>query len=141
LGDARLSLASAPRNSFDVLLVDAFSSDAIPVHLLTREALALYRSRIAADGVIACHISNKYLDLRPVLEALAEDAGLISLIYEDVHVPKNSGGRLPSVWVAMTASRVTADAIGRDARWRPLDVPRMRRPWTDDFSNVLSVLR
>lgn len=141
LGDARLSLEREPARNFDVVLVDAFSSDAIPVHLLTREALALYRSRLAADGVIAWHISNKYVDLRPVLEALAMDARLRALIYEDLHVPVNAGGRLPSVWVVMTANQVTAAAIGRDARWSQLEVPQTRHVWTDDFSNVLSVLR
>jgi hypothetical protein len=141
LGDARLSLAGAPARGFDVLLVDAFSSDAIPVHLLTREALALYRSRLAVDGVIAWHISNKYVDLRPVLAGLADDARLGSFIYEDLEVPKNAAGRLPSIWVAMTASRVTAGALGRDARWHPLNAARVRKLWTDDFSNVLGVLR
>ena len=141
LGDARLSLARAPQRSFDVLLVDAFSSDAIPVHLLTREALALYRSRLAVDGVIGWHISNKYVDLRPVLAALAEDAGLTSLIYEDLRVPANAGGRLPSIWVVMTASQTAAEAIERDPRWKPLAVARLPRPWTDDFSNILRVLR
>jgi hypothetical protein len=141
LGDARLSLERAPRRAFDVLLVDAFSSDAIPVHLLTREALALYRSRLATDGVIAWHISNKYLDLRPVLAALAADSRLTALIYEDLRVPNNAGGRLPSVWVAMTASSATADAIRRDGRWRRLTELGGRQLWTDDFSNVLGVLR
>jgi hypothetical protein len=108
---------------------------------LTREALALYRSRLAEDGVIAWHISNKYLDLRPVLEALAKDAGLRALIYEDLHVAANASGRLPSVWVAMTAGEAAAQALGRDARWRPLGIPRLRHVWTDDFSNILSVLR
>lgn len=141
LGDARLSLEHAAFHGFDVLLVDAFSSDAIPIHLLTREALALYRSRLAPDGIIAWHISNQYLDLRPVLASLADNAGLTALIYADLNIPKDSGGRLPSVWVAMTASAVTADDISRDRRWRPLDRIRVRRVWTDDFSNVLSVLR
>ena len=96
LGDARLSIEREPGERFDVLAIDAFSSDAIPVHLLTREALALYRSRLAADGVIAWHISNKYLDLRPVLEALAADAGLVALICDDAIVPSPSRGRFPS---------------------------------------------
>jgi spermidine synthase len=125
---------------FDVLIIDAFSSDAIPTHLLTREALALYRSRLAPDGLIAWHISNKYLDLRPVVEALARDDGLVALVDADLQIPVNAHGRLPSIWVVTTASEKTARAVGSDPRWRPL---RTKRPqlWTDDFSNVLGVLR
>jgi hypothetical protein len=141
LGDARLSLAVAPPRSFDVLLVDAFSSDAIPMHLLTREALALYRQRLAEDGIVAWHISNRYLDLRPVLQGLAADAGMTALIFSDQQIPKESGGRFPSVWVAMTAGPKTLDAIRSDSRWLPLRSPRPPIVWTDQRSDVLSVLR
>src|SRR5205823_597658 len=109
LGDARLSLGTAAPRSIDVLLVDAFSSDAIPTHLLTREALALYRTRLAEDGVIAWHISNRYLDLRPVLQGLAADAGMTALIFSDQQIPKQAGGRFPSVWVVMSAGTKTID--------------------------------
>jgi spermidine synthase len=141
LGDARLSIEREPGGWFDVLAIDAFSSDAIPVHLLTREALALYRSRLAADGVIAWHISNKHLDLRPVLEALAADAGLLAIICDDATVPPPSRGRFPSTWVAMTASDRTATSISRDVRWVRLASGRRPELWTDDFSNVLGVVR
>jgi hypothetical protein len=111
------------------------------VHLLTREALALYRSRLASDGVISWHISNKYLDLRPVLEALAANAGLVALIRDDAIIPRPSGGRFPSTWVVMTASDTTAASIGRDVRWVRLQSGRRAELWTDDFSNVLGVIR
>jgi hypothetical protein len=139
LGDARLSLAREPERSIDVLIVDAFSSDAIPVHLLTREALALYRTRLAANGVIAWHISNKYLDLRPVLDGLARDAKLDALICTDRGVPPIAG-RLPSLWVMTTADREFAGALEGRGCWRrfAMQTPRL---WRDDFSNVLSVLR
>jgi hypothetical protein len=139
LGDARISLERERELKFDLLLVDAFSSDAIPVHLLTREALAVYRSRVTENGVIAWHISNKYLDLRPVLDGLARDARLAALICADRGVPAISG-RLPSVWVVTTADRSFARAIETRGCWRPLamQAPKL---WRDDFSNVLSVLR
>jgi len=140
VGDARLSLERDSTRVFDVLIVDAFSSDAIPTHLLTREAVALYRSRLAPDGLIAWHISNKYLDLRPVLDALARDAGLIALIDADVNVPRNSGGRLPSIWVTTTASDRTAAAIRADPHWTTLHTTRPQL-WTDDFSNLFRILR
>ena len=141
LGDARLSLAAAAPRSLDVLLVDAFSSDAIPTHLLTREALALYRLRLADDGIVAWHISNRYLDLRPVLQGLAADAGMTALIFSDQHIPKESRGRFPSVWVAMSAGPITIDAIRSDPRWQPLRSPRPPILWTDQRSDVFSVLR
>jgi len=141
LGDARLSLAAAPTRSLDVLLVDAFSSDAIPTHLLTREALALYRRRLAEDGIVAWHISNRYLDLRPVLQGLAGDAGMTALIMSDQNIPKQSGGRFPSVWVAMSAGPKTIASILGDRRWQPLRSPRPPILWTDERSDVLSVLR
>jgi len=141
LGDARLSLAAASPRSLDVLLVDAFSSDAIPTHLLTREALALYRRGLAEDGIVAWHISNRYLDLRPVLQGLAEDAGMTALIFSDNHVPKAPGGRFPSVWVVMSAGPKTLDAIRSDNRWLPLQSPRPPILWTDERSDVFSVLR
>ena len=141
LGDARLSLAAALPRSLDVLLVDAFSSDAIPTHLLTREALQLYRQRLAEDGVIAWHISNRYLDLRPVLEGLAADAGMTALIFSDQKIPKDSGGRFPSIWVVMSAGPKTVDAIRSDSRWLPLRSPRPPILWTDERSDVFSVLR
>lgn len=140
IGDARMSLEREPAQTFDVLIVDAFSSDAIPTHLLTREALTLYRSHLAPDGLIAWHISNKYLDLRPVLEALANDAGLVALIDADLQIPANAQGRLPSIWVVTTASERTANAIRSDPRWRPLQTQRPQL-WTDDFSNVFRLLR
>ena len=77
VGDARLRLRDAPDGGYGLIVLDAFSSDAIPMHLLTREALRLYRDKLADGGLIAFHISNRYLDLAPVLGALARDAGLI----------------------------------------------------------------
>jgi predicted membrane-bound spermidine synthase len=140
IGDARVSLERDSEELFDVLIIDAFSSDAIPTHLLTREAVSLYRSRLAPDGIIAWHISNEHVDLRPVLDALARDAGLIALIDSDMNVPHESFGRFPSIWVATTASDRTASAIRSDPGWLPLHTARPQL-WTDDFSNLFRVLR
>ena len=141
LGDARLSLAAASPRSLDVLLIDAFSSDAIPIHLVTREALALYRQRLADDGVVAWHISNRYLDLRPVLQGLAAAAGMTALIFSDDQVPTEAGGRFPSIWVVMSSGPKTIEAIRSDSRWLPLRSPRPAIRWTDERSDVFSVLR
>ena len=140
-GDARLSLARAPRARYGVLVADAFSSDAIPVHLLTREALALYRSRLRPGGVIAFHISNRFLELEPVLGALARDAGLRCIAQKE---PRSElghpRGKIPSHWVAMAARDADLGAAAGDSRWKPC-----RRkggdPWTDDFSSPVGALR
>lgn len=83
LGDARLSLMNEASNEFDLLILDAFSSDAIPVHLLTREALAIYQNAVAEDGLLAFHISNRHLALQPVLARLATDRELTALVRND----------------------------------------------------------
>jgi hypothetical protein len=140
LGDARVSLSAAAPSRDNLIIVDAFSSDAVPVHLLTREALALYRSRLAPDGVIAWHVSNKYLALWRVLGALAADAQLAALVNTDVDVPSDAGGRLPSIWVVMTPSAEHGSRLRIDPRWHPLKAPKPVL-WTDDFSNVASILR
>jgi spermidine synthase len=139
VGDARVSLERDSARVFDMMIIDAFSSDAIPTHLLTREAVSLYRSRLAPDGLIAWHISNRYVDLRPVLDALARDAGLVALIDADESVPHNSYGRFPSIWVVTTASDRTANALRSDPRWLPLHTKRPQL-WTDEFSNVFRLM-
>jgi spermidine synthase len=80
LGDARLKMREAPDHHYKVILVDAFTSDAIPIHLITLEALQLYRRKLAPDGIVAFHISNRYLDLEPVLANLAKHEGMVALI-------------------------------------------------------------
>ncbi len=145
LGDARLSLEIDLREGgsreFDLLVLDAFSSDAIPVHLLTREAMALYLAHLKQpDGLLALHVSNRYLDLRPLVASLAEDYGLASRwIYA------HTGGdelQRPSSWVLLAADEsVFTDLdpfLPSDARDRP---DRRVASWTDSFSNLFQVIR
>lgn len=142
LGDARLTLASAPDASFDVLVLDAFSSDAIPVHLVTREALALYRRKLAPRGLLACHISNLHLDLEPVFADLAHDAHLACLVRDDTVIsPEESAlGKAPSVWLVMASQPADLAALARDPRWRPARHDA-RAVWTDDYSSLLAAFR
>ncbi len=88
-GDGRLSLAEAPPHRYDLLVIDAFNSDAIPIHLLTLEALSMYRSKLSEGGVLLFHLSNRYLDLEPVLGRLARAANLSGLIREDTRPRPN----------------------------------------------------
>jgi hypothetical protein len=141
LGDARLSLARTPV-AYDLLLLDAFSSDAIPVHLLTREALELYVARLAHDGVLAFHISNQHMNLRPVLAALAGDLGLSALVQLDLPPrERRRDGHIASEWLLMARAPSDFGILQADARWQRPSIPRGVRAWSDDFSDVLGAMK
>jgi hypothetical protein len=139
LGDARLSLEREPPQGFDVLAIDAFSSDAIPVHLLTREALALYRRHLRVGGVIAFHISNRFLDLAPVVEALAADQQLQAISVVDRGL---TGLRpMPNVWMLLAQTPGTLDAAELVRAAQPATLHHDGPLWSDDYNNLLQVLR
>jgi len=140
IGDARVSLKRVPERTYDLLVLDAFSSDAIPMHLLTREAFAVYLSRLTADGVLLLHISNRHLRLSPIVGRLAENQGLIALEEIDGIQPDSPEGKQASEWVVMARKPADVDALARDRRWSALAPPSAAPLWTDDFSNILSVL-
>jgi SAM-dependent methyltransferase len=139
LGDARLSLQNEAPQQFDVLAVDAFSGDAIPVHLLTREAFALYLRHLKPDGVLAVHTSNTYLDLPPIVQLLATDAGCqAEMIFNDDDHRKLVDS---SDWVLVTRNRRLLDSIDSSVMIEPISVPANLRVWTDDFNNLFQILR
>jgi hypothetical protein len=139
LGDARLSLQSEAAQQFDVLAVDAFSGDAIPVHLLTREAFALYMRHLKPEGVLAVHTSNTYLNLPPVVQLLAADAGCETrLVTNDDEHRKLIDS---SDWVLVTRSRRFLDGLDSSLMSEPISVPADLRVWTDDFNNLFQILR
>jgi SAM-dependent methyltransferase len=142
LGDARLSLVSAPDASYDLIALDAFSSDAIPVHLVTREALALYMRKLKPGGSVVFHISNRYLSLDPVLAELARDARLAGAS-KDFNVTADEKAQMhyASRWVALSRSAVTLAPLIRDRGWSVLPPSAKVRLWTDDFSDILAVLK
>ncbi|HEX5077553.1 MAG TPA: fused MFS/spermidine synthase [Geminicoccaceae bacterium] len=141
LGDARRSLQAVPGGQFDLIILDAFSSDAIPVHLLTREAMALYLDKLAPGGLIALHISNRNLDLAPVVAALLADAGLAGRVQTLVPPPEAQRAyRNAATWVAIARGEAELGAIADDPRWRRMPATAAR-PWTDDFSNLIGALR
>jgi hypothetical protein len=132
-GDGRLSLAAAPAGGHDLIVIDAFSSDAIPAHLLTREALATYRTALADDGVVGFHVSNRYFDLLPVVARLAEDAGL------DV-VARHGIGDVPGALVTTAVAVGTPAALDElhELGWET--VAPGGALWTDDHADVLGAL-
>ena len=140
LGDARLSLARVPQHSYGLMILDAFSSDAIPVHLMTREAVALYLSRLVPGGVLAFHISNRHLNLAPVLAQIAASHGLA--IRQQVHKvdPARTPAVLASWWIVMAQHDSDLGPLASDARWTIPRIPASTPLWTDDFSNIFSVL-
>ena len=142
IGDARVSLGRARQGQFGLIILDAFSSDAIPIHLLTREALSVYLSRLAPGGVIALHISNLHVALSPVLGRLAQAEGLSALWQGE---PSTAGsltdGKFPSEWMVLARDPADFGALARDPRWNPPVVQATTPLWSDDFSNILSVLR
>jgi spermidine synthase len=139
-GDARLSLERARPHEFGLLVADAFSSDAVPTHLLTREALRLYRSKLRPGGVLAFHISNRFLDLQPVLGEVAAAERLTCLAQNELPTPHPPRGKRPSHWVVMAARPSDLGALTTDRRWRRCRRTPGRDAWSDNFSSPVSAL-
>jgi SAM-dependent methyltransferase len=142
LGDARLSL-DRERDSgrkFDLIVVDAFSSDAIPVHLLTREALRVYRARLKEDGVVVFHTSNRYLRLEPVVANVAGAEGMAALMMSDDAGTKTLG-KVGSTWVAVAHREEDLGALHEKPRWVRPPGDESVGVWTDDYSNLLRVFQ
>jgi hypothetical protein len=139
MGDARLSLAADETEHFDVLVIDAFSGDAIPVHLLTREAVALYLQRLKPEGVLAIHTSNTYLDLNPVVKLLADDAGVESRLIsnnDDQHKLIDAAD-----WMLLTRNQDFLLKLDETVLQDSIDIPPKLRVWTDDYNNLFQILR
>lgn len=143
LGDGRLKLLSAPDGFYDVMILDAYSSDSVPVHLLTREALQLYLRKIKSNGKLLFHISNRYLDLEPVLGNLAEDSGLFGLAQTDWSVdPEDKAhGKVPSCYVVISRNALDIAPLGVDPRWKAISTRRDVGIWTDSFSSIFKIIR
>ncbi len=140
LGDARLNLERDPPQNFDVLVVDAFSGDAIPVHLITREAMAVYLRHIRPGGVIAFHVTNRYLDLPPVVARIAEHFALATTLVSDDPEGDDTDAYSRTDWVLVSAHRrLLADPAL--AKTSVIAVRPDWRPWTDDFNNLYGILR
>ena len=141
IGDGRQSLRRMPDEVFDLLVLDAFSSDAIPVHMLTREALALYMRKLVPGGITLLHISNRYLDLEPVVANLVNDAGLAALIREhDPSDDESLAGASASTWVAVASDPNDLGSLESDDRWRAPEPNPTVGVWTDDYSNVFRIM-
>jgi hypothetical protein len=139
-GDARLNLQNAQAGHYGLIVLDAFSSDAIPVHLITQQALDLYLSKLAGGGILAFHISNRSLDLTPILADLAQSRNLVCIGFDDLK-PGSFEGKDPSQWVVMARSAPEISNLSINSQWQPLKGQRDRRVWSDDFSNIIRAIR
>lgn len=143
LGDARLSLQKTPDARYDVLVMDTFSSDFVPLHLVTREAVALYLAKLKPGGVLLFHVSNRLFDLKPVLARLAQADGA-RLVYSHGEVdPQVSAatGRFTSDWVAMTKDDDGRRRLERVGGWTEIAADGARPPWTDDFVDLFEAIK
>jgi spermidine synthase len=140
IGDARVELARLPRESFDLLAIDAFSSDAIPLHLLTEEAAEVYFRALAPDGLLLIHISNRFVDLETVLSALARERGYAAALRDDRGSPEmQARGLSYSRWVVLSRDPARLAALTTGGGWKPLGPPAAS-VWRDDFASILPYL-
>lgn len=137
-------LARQPAGAQDLIALDAFSSDAVPMHLLTAEAMAMYARALKPDGLLMVHISNRYLDLEPLIAAIARAQGWTARIRDYVPTPDeaaaNSGH---SVWIAMAHDPAVIDrlvALSAPQSWQPFRPRPGFAPWTDDYATILPLL-
>ena len=138
LGDARLSLEREAPQNFDLLVVDAFSSDSIPVHLITKEAMAVYLKHVKPGGAVVFHVTNRFLELAPVVKQIADSHGLhAALIVDDEGLTNLSN----TDWVIVTRERaLVEDRAHRRESNADRDIPGLR-PWSDDFNNLFQILK
>jgi hypothetical protein len=145
-GDARLvmeeELSQGRTGAYDILVVDAFSSDSIPIHLLTRECFDVYSRHVQDGGILAFHISNRYVDLRPVICRHATDQGFLSTVVNRGPIDPELGRMVSaSDWVLVCREQPTMDRLSATGRTEKFDVPASFRTWTDDFNSIFDVLR
>ena len=143
LGDGRLTMAKAPNHSYDLIVLDAFGSDSVPVHLVTREAIQMYLSKLRPGGTILFNISNKYVNLAAVLAGEASNLSLVGFQRTDTEVTaaQSAVGKYPSAWLVLAPAPENLGNIPADPAWRALRSDPNDPVWTDDFSDVLSVTR
>jgi hypothetical protein len=142
LGEGRLNLARQPDDEFDVLVLDAFTSDAIPTHLITREAVQLYLEKLKPGGILLLNISNKYVSLAPVLGAISRDLDLTGRWRYYTPTSKEADtGEFPATWVVIGRTPAALGPLAGDSRWEPLPNERRVPAWTDSYSSLLGVMK
>jgi hypothetical protein len=141
LGDARLTLAES-KDQYDLIVLDAFSSDAIPIHLMTREAMATYLSKLAPHGIVIMHVSNRHMELASVVAGIAHANGLVSRVNNRAARDGEDDSDYLFTSTVVISAREDADfaTLREDADWTPIELPAGQRIWTDDYSNVIGAV-
>jgi spermidine synthase len=142
LGDARLTMTEAPDGFYDIIYVDAFSSDAIPVHLLTREAMAIYKSKLAPGGVVVMHVSNRHLELASVVAGIAQANGMVARVNAGENDSEADDDLYKYTGTVTAAARSEDDfqTFNQFKDWRELKPDRRQWVWTDDYSNIIGAM-
>jgi hypothetical protein len=139
IGDARLTFAREPDGVYDMIIVDAYSSDAIPIHLATKEAMAIYKAKLAPQGVVVMHVSNRHLELESVVVGIADANGLKSWVYDE-----DSGRDSEYIFATdvVVCARAEPDVgkLAQSDKWEQTDPTSGQRVWTDDYSNILGAV-
>jgi SAM-dependent methyltransferase len=139
MGDGRLSIEKMPDREFDVLMLDAFDSDSIPAHLVSREAVQMYLNKLKPNGMLLFHVSNRYMDVEGLVSALIADAKLEGLVrYDDDEEPT---GKTSSDYVIAARRPEDLGALEHNENWSHIEKPSDIQPWTDDYSNMLKIVR
>lgn len=139
VGDGRLSIQAQPDSEFDLIVLDAFNSDSIPAHLVSREAVRMYMSKLKTGGVLLFHVSNRYLDVEKLATIVSMDEGLpVFVRHDDDEEPR---GKASSDYVAAVRNAEDLDNIPNKESWEQPDKPADIKSWTDDYSNMMSVIR
>src|SRR5262249_50709717 len=139
IGDGRLSIEKTPDGEFDVLMLDAFNSDSIPAHLVSREAVQIYLKKLKPHGMILFHVSNRYMDVEGLVSAVAFDAELPGLVRYDSD--EEATGKTTSDYVVVAPNSENFGALVDDENWTAIEKPAKIQPWTDDYSNMLTIVR
>jgi hypothetical protein len=139
IGDARLTFAKEPSGTYDVIIVDAYSSDAIPIHLATEEAMEIYKDKLAPQGAVVMHVSNRHLELESVVVGIAEANDLKSWVYSE-----DSGRDAEYIFstTVVVSAREEADVgkLASSDKWTLTEAEESQRVWTDDYSNIVGAL-
>lgn len=141
LGDGRLRIREVPDRYYDLIVLDAFSSDSVPTHLLTREALQLYLAKLRPTGLLVFHFSNRFLDFKPVLAELADNAALHCQYRDDLLIEPADVGKDPSQWAVMARDPSDLGNLRDNSQWQLLERTVATDEWRDDFSNILGIVR
>jgi spermidine synthase len=139
IGDGRLMIEKANAGEFDLLMLDAFNSDSIPAHLVSREAVRMYLTKLKTDGLLMFHVSNRYMNVEGLISAVVTDASLEAVVRHDN--VQQMELKAKSQYIVAAKNVEALGALKHDANWSKVEKPAAVHPWTDDYSNMLEILR